>query len=1133
MDPSLADLDSPAWRCCGRVAADGIDLGAGVAVGPRLVLTARHVAERGRAGTLLGFETASGTVEVLSPIRFGDRMDAAALDLAGDVDWLRAADARSRGRWYAKPTGISNDPVLDGIVTATSVQLVDQYGNLVTVMQLRVDQDLGDFGGYSGSAVLDENGHVTGLLIEQKPQRLRGLRPPAANVLYALPIREVVTSVRAGATWAPPAPVPEHGRGSTGETGRLSAPLTFNIGNIGAETSIVVSSAGDLTPVIQSQPPPEPPAEAMPPRTPAEPLLPALALPAGLGPVVGRRKEIRDVTRTVQRGDRRLITLWGPPGVGKSRLSLEIAAQSAAAFPDRVGYLRLEAVPAGAAARPVAQFMMDALGMPEGGPRDVVDALRTALGQRPAMLVLDNCEHVIAAVAEIAERLLGAAGGLRVLTTSQKPLGVDGEYVYEVLPLGLGDAVRLFTSLAREGRPRAPELPEAIVRDICEKVNMIPLAIRLAAARVRDGDAITEVRGGLGRILRVLVDSGQYSNPRHRAMETALDWSYEFLDEDGRRTLRVASVFAAPFDRLAAGYLLGESETGLGSRTAVALRTLTRCALLQAAESRYSWLEAIRQYGEKKLQQSGEAASVNERFVRYFVELAETAAQDAHGAGELHWLARLGANRDHLRAALAILAQRPQDAELRLRLAAALDNFWRRSGYLEWGSDELRHALASSQAQGRPRARALEAAGRIAERRGDLADAGRLLAEALALARTLQDDGLEAQALQAKGFVMHEAGQSEAARGVLDEALRKASARGLRWVQCAALNNLGNVAIGLGRLDKAEEYFSRSRAIARELGDVTAEGTALSGLGGMRLNNGDYPGARSALEASLQIFTDARDVYAAALIRLNLARAALAEKRYDDADAHLRESSAEAQRIGARGLVAWSHDLAGELEETRAWDPVPDLPAADWRAGLTSAIGQYEMARDLHREAGDPWRAAASAEAAGSIAADLSDLEAARRYLGEAAWLQRQAGREDEARRVDSVIAETEARLAWPQASEGLLRLEALLAADDEGPEAGQVRDAIRATEVYALGHPVDEEASSDLLHFTVDGPGGPDLVMLPVFTRPDAMREALLRNPEWQALSVLEVNGGALLDNIEPDVTVVVNPWTPEEFML
>lgn len=862
----------------------------------------------------------------------------------------------------------------------------------------------------------------------------------------------------------------------------------------------VLGTGRDIAQPAPAPPLPAAPVEVIQPQPAVELPVPAPTFSADRRRIIGRAGETAALSRLLKRGDRRLVTLWGPPGVGKSRLASAVARTAASEFPERIWNVRLEAIPPGADFRLVTQQMMEFLRMPDVQSQDSLDVLSNSLGQHPCLLILDNCEHVIVAAAEIAEFLVSRAAGLRVLATSQKPLEVEGELEFEISPLELDDAARLFMDLAWEGRKAPAQPDDAAIRDICEKVDRIPLAVGLAAARVRDGYAIGEIRDGLKRSLSVLVDAPQHGNPRHRAMETALDWSYQLLDEDAQRMLRVASIFAAPFDRRAAGFMFGQEETGLGSSTDTALRTLRRGSLIQADGGLFSWLETIRQYGESKLQQSGEAGSARERYARYVLAMAETAASHAYGREELLWLDRLDANRNHLRAALTILAARPQDIELRWRLAVALEIFWLRRDYLEWGSDELTRLLAASAVQGRPRAVALVAAGRIARRRGDLAAARTLLAEALDIARTLQNPGLEASALEASGFLEYETGDDEAARPRLEEALRKARAAGLRWLERAALSDLGLIARRSEDFAEAERLLNESLAIAEELGDVIGRGHSLNNLGLTRLDQEDYARAREELEEALRLLTDAGGTYVLAHIRLNLALVAAAERRFDEAAALLRDSLADARRAGATGLVAAAEELTGWAEETRAGDQRTELSATESSAALVSALGHYETALELYRG----------------------------------------LGRGDDAQRMDAMIAECEAAIAplevLPPPGADLLRLEAVLAVSGTQPDPELVRAAIQAAQVYTLGHPVDEPGEggqSDLLHFAIDDDDGTELVMLPIFTRSEIMQDALLRNPDWQALSVLEVNGRALLDNIDSDVNVVVNPWSPGEFVL
>ncbi len=1116
--------EQPGWQTRGRVLVGGVDHGGGVAVGPRLVLTARHVLGAVPEGTPVAFLTAAGDpVPVEPPICLADGLDAAVLRLARDVAWSQVANAKAGDPWSADPTGVSNDPLLTGTVTATAVPITDATKNRVSVMQLYVDQNLGGFKGYSGNAVFSRQGYVTGLLFEQKPERVSAEWRKASNVLFALPIADVAGRLGIAVSFAQRAEGP-------------GPPPTTNVkGEV-----TVVGPAGRLSPGSQvAGATPTLPAELTEGQPPVARSLPATASLAGYRRIIGRGAQIRSVAALLQRGDWRLVTLWGPPGVGKSRLSIAVAAQLATAFGDRIWRVQLEVVPAGSETGTVVQHLLEILGIPDERPDRELYELSRLLGQQPGLLILDNCEHILTAVAQITQRLLATAGSLRVLTTTRRTLGLEIEREVEVRPLDLEDAVRLFIDLAWEGRA-----PDAGARgscaDICSKVDRIPLAIRLAAARIRDGYPVAEVRDGLDRCLRVLVDSPRQGDPRHQAMEIALDWSYGLLDENGQRMLRATSVFAAPFDQEAAGYAFGESKTGMNSRTDIALRTLRRSALIQAENGplRLSLLETIRQYGEKKLRQCHEDASVTERFARYYLELAETAAEHAHDREAFAWLARLDANREHLRKALTILAKSPQDRELHLRLAVALANFWRKRGYLEWGSQELRQALAAHAVPGRPRALALVAAGQIATRQGDLAAARDFLNGALTIAGTLGDGALEAAARQAMGALMYDAREYAAARPGLLRALDAARAAGSRPLEQALLRDLGQVDRCLGEPGEARRSFDDSLAIAEELGDAYEKAALLTSIGQISKDDRDYGEARKAFEAALLALTEAQEPYAVAVIRLSIAQVAISERRYEEATASLDAAMAAATQIGARGVMAFVQYLAGSLEETRANDAQLEFSDEQWRAAMTAALGHYEQAAREDRDLGAGLRAAEDLEAAGWVANDLSDQEKALVCFETAAVYYRHGGRQEKAEQLESQIsllaAEPAEPLPLPPPAEDLLRLEAVLEPDG-ARDRELVREAIQGTWVYALGKPVpgDGEApSSDLLHCSFDRDAA-EVTVLPVFTRADAIRIALLRYPEWQVYSVLKVKGRELIDNIDPDVNIIVNPWTATEFEL
>ncbi len=869
-----------------------------------------------------------------------------------------------------------------------------------------------------------------------------------------------------------------------------------------------------------SQPPAEPPPQASLVRTPQR----QAVFLARLRPIVDRREQLREVTELL--GGNRLITLCGPPGVGKSRLSAEIAASARPVYQGRVWGVPLDELPSGSGRALVAQHLEPFVGAdPNPAASDPLEALRRVLGDGPGLLILDNCEHVTEVAAEIVTLLLAAADELRVLATSQQPLGVPDELDIRVEPLSPADAAALFADVAWTGRGEPAPRPDVAIGEICARLGYLPDPVRVAASLVRSGVDIGEVRAGVA------------SNALP-AVQRAVAESYQHLSAEQQRMLRLTSLFSAPFRQDDAVMIYGQDDESPDPRPEAVLRALHRRALLELTDSRFSTLESTRQYAGQKLRLSGEEPAARDRFARYFLGRAEAEAARKHGPGELDGLRWMDENLTHLGTALRILSERAPDAELHARLAIALENFWRLRGYLREGTEQLRAVLAASQVQGRLRAEALMAAARLADRQGGAAEAHSQLDEAVRIATGLDDVALEAAALLARGYLRYEYGQED--HGDLERAREMAHRAGLRSLEQNALNSLGLVARRQGDLTEAMRCYERSLALAQELGDVLAQGAVQSNMGLVWQDEGDYPRARQAFEAALASHEAAGEAYAVAVIRLNLARNALAEAKYAEAETWLTAGLAEADRIGARGVEAWAYDLMGWLAEARAADSDPVLTADEHRDALTAALQQYVRATELHGELQDAWRAGLTAESAGDVAHALADEEAAGMYYQRAAGWFRAAGHEEDAQRADDAARggagpepgpDDLADLLSPVSAE-LARFAEMLAPGETPPDPGQVTAAFRAAMVFALGHSSDDGAASDLLHFQIDAADGTERTCLPVFTGPEPMRDALLRNPDWQELSVLELNGGALLDNVDDDVQVVINPWDDSEFI-
>ena len=402
---------------------------------------------------------------------------------------------------------------------------------------------------------------------------------------------------------------------------------------------------------------------------PALRTLDATNLPVAASPLVGRERETDEVLEML--GDRRLVTITGPGGTGKTRLALQVAAELVGTFSDGVFWVAL-----GSLTDP--GLVSSEIGQAIGAPDDVGGFLR----DRELLLLLDNFEHLLPAAATVAE-LMATASGLRVLATSRAPLRISGEVEYPLDPLDPPDAVGLFVERARAvGRHIEPD---ATIEAVCARLDSLPLAIELAAARTRLL-APEALLARLERALPLLTDGPRDAPLRQRTLRATIEWSYDLLDAESRRLLPRLAVFAGSFP-------IGAAESVCDAKLSE-LSALVDLSLLKLlGDERLLMLETIREYGLERLAQSGEAETFRTRHAEAFVRLAET-AYDLRDQAEAEWSSRLDRDHDDLRAALDWLSKTHPDAAL--GLAGTLGWFWFTRGYLSEGDARLRAALTAS-----------------------------------------------------------------------------------------------------------------------------------------------------------------------------------------------------------------------------------------------------------------------------------------------------------------------------------------------------------------------------------------------------------------------------------------------------
>lgn len=589
----------------------------------------------------------------------------------------------------------------------------------------------------------------------------------------------------------------------------------------------------------------------------AEPSVSRHPVPAPVTSFVGRASELSETERLLH--EHRLLTLTGMGGVGKTRLALELAARASRARTDRVLFVDLaELVDPQLVPRHLARAL-DLREQPDRGP---VDQLVECLERVDLLLVLDNCEHVRGAVADLCRLLLRACPRLRVLATSRETLGVPGEVDYSVPPLEVppadaapdelhsSEAVRLFVARAREARPRLAETPATIVAAarICRELDGLPLAIELAAGHAK-ALAPEEIAERLADRFAFLVAGRRPMAARHATLKEAMAWSYELLGADAQRLLARLSVFSGGFTLDAAADVCLDGDR---TRALTLVERLVDASLVIAedrdGEMRYRLLETVRQYAAERLEQAGATEELHRRHTQWAVALAETAEYELRRRHSLQTRlgSRLHAEHANLTAAIARSVE-TRSIETGLRIVAPLVRLWIERDYVGEADRWLRLLLDHAEAEPQLlRAKAYVAAWNLASVRGDDARAERHARRAAELFASAPDEEGSAWGLLALGAMHEQRGEHAEGRQRLLEALeghrRSRDEMGVR----RSLHLLGNIARQDGDVDEARRLLGEALALAIAADDPFHQGGILHSLGDTELE-GDKGEAAEAL----------------------------------------------------------------------------------------------------------------------------------------------------------------------------------------------------------------------------------------------------------------------------------------------
>jgi predicted ATPase len=638
-----------------------------------------------------------------------------------------------------------------------------------------------------------------------------------------------------------------------------------------------------------------------------------VSLQAPRTPLVGREEEVLTLRSLLRKADVRLVTLLGPPGIGKTRIGLQVAQSTSGHFPDGVAFVFLSSV---TDHETVMSEVVKALGLSRTPGLSSLEILKAGLSRKQMLLVLDNFEQVIEAAPDV-EELMVACPGLKLVVTSRTALDIRGERLFAVPALAMPAAgaeltptaaseyaaIALFVERARAANSRFRLTEENVsgVIEICRRLDGLPLAIELAAARTR---ALTprEILSRLGRGSKVLAGGAADLPSRQRSLAGAIDWSYKLLDDDEARLFRLMSVFtASPTLAAIESVCLREADEDGEPRGALELTgSLVSKSLVHKLESgdggaRYCMLQTIREYASERLAKSGEEYRAREKQALYYAGLVDSAEPYLKVGKREAWIARLDADYSDILEALAWCKAHPEQIETGLHIAWALKWYWRYRGYFSEGRGLLDDLLAVAEQAGIPResyhrVKALSALGEFSLLYFDYEAMSSQLSEAVELWRALDDSVELAHAMTCLGAGLAHGNSASKGRALVEEAVGLLREANDPMELAYSLSRLASVQELAHEWDEARKDYEEALDIYRELGDNWRGASNLSALGYLALREGDYDRARRHHEEALDVYRAANDRWQMASAYRGLGDVELSAGRWHPAGSLYEES---------------------------------------------------------------------------------------------------------------------------------------------------------------------------------------------------------------------------------------------------